>query len=217
MAYPFPSCGEPFNQPNLIARLRRTFEDLPDAHRPGGNTRYAMEDATLSAFSVFSMQSRSFLAWQRSMQERQGRNNAQSLFGVHPIPTDNQIRNLLDPVLPEYLYPVFRYVGKGLEQTGHLDAFCVREGHLLLAMDGTEYFSSTQIQCECCSRQRLEHGQTRYFHAAVTPVIVAPNQRPVIPLAPEFITPQDGADKQDSELTATKRWLNQETGQSKLC
>jgi hypothetical protein len=149
-AYPFPSSSEPFNQSHLIATLRRTFEALPDVRRPGGNTRYAMEDAALSAFSVFFMQSPSFLAWQRSMQESQGRNNAQSLFGVHLIPTDNQIRNLLDPVLPEYLYPVFRYVGKRLEQTGHLEAFRALEGHLLLALDGREYFSSAQIQCECC-------------------------------------------------------------------
>lgn len=108
MAYPFPSFSEPFTQPHLIARLRQTFEDLPDSRRPGGNTRYAMEDAALSAFSVFFMQSPSFLAWQRSMQERQGKNNAQSLFGVHSIPSDNQIRNLLDTVSPDHFYPVFR-------------------------------------------------------------------------------------------------------------
>ena len=103
MAYPFPSSSEPFNQPNLIAGLRRTFEGLPDTRRPGGNSRYVMADAALSAFSVFFMQSPSFLAWQRSMQESQGRNNAQSLFGVHPIPSDNQIRNLLDTVSPQCL------------------------------------------------------------------------------------------------------------------
>jgi hypothetical protein len=50
MAYPFSPCSEPFNQPNLIAKLRRTFEDLPDTSRRGGNTRYAMEDVALSAF-----------------------------------------------------------------------------------------------------------------------------------------------------------------------
>jgi hypothetical protein len=67
-----------------------------------------MEDAALSAFSVFFLQSLSFLAWQRRMQESQGRNNAQSLFGVHQIPTDTQICNLLDTVSPDHVYPVFR-------------------------------------------------------------------------------------------------------------
>ncbi len=90
--------------------------------------------------------------------------------------------------------------------------FRTLEDQLLLYMDGTEYFSSIQIQCEHCSTQRLKNGQTHYFHAAVTPVIVAPNQRSVIPLVPEFITPQDGTDKQDSEWAGAKRWLKREAG-----
>jgi hypothetical protein len=213
MAYPFPSSSEPFTQPALIARLRRTFEDLPDARRSGGNTRHAMADAALSAFSVFFLQSPSFLAWQKSMQDSQGRNNVQSLFGVHSIPSDNQSRNLLDSISPDHFYPLFRYAYQGLESTDHLNAFRALKGGLLLALDGAEYFSSTQIHCGCCSTQLLKDGQTRYFHAAITPVIVAPDQRSVIPLAPEFVTLQDGADKQDSELAAAKRWLAREAGQ----
>jgi hypothetical protein len=38
-------------------------------------------------------------------------------------------------------------------------------------------------------------------------VLVKPGVDTVIPLAPEFIQPQDGAEKQDCELTAAKRWL----------
>ena len=79
-------------------------------------------------------------------------------------------------------------------------------------MDGTEYFSSTQIHCEHCSTQRLKDGQTRYVQGAITPVIVAPDQRSVIPLAPEFITPPDGTDQQGSELAAAKRRLTREAG-----
>jgi hypothetical protein len=212
MAYPFPSCGEPFNQPNLIARLRRTFEDLPDACHPGGNTRYAMEDATLSAFSVFFMQSRFSWPGRGACRSAKAGTTRKACLGCIRSPTDNQIRNLLEPVLPEYLYPVFRYVG---QRTGaNRSSGCLLCARGLSAAGHGWYgvFSSTQIQCECCSHQRLEHGQAHYFHAAVTPVTVAPNQRSVIPLALEFITPQDGADKQDSELTATKRWLKQETG-----
>jgi hypothetical protein len=41
------------------------------------------------------MQSPSFLEFQRTMQETQGKNNAQTLFGVFEIPTDNHIRSLL--------------------------------------------------------------------------------------------------------------------------
>jgi len=42
-----------------------------------------------------------------------------------------------------------------------------------------------------------------------TPTIVKPGSNKVIALPPEFVTPQDGAEKQDCELNASKRWLKQ--------
>jgi hypothetical protein len=44
----------------------------------------------------------------------------------------------------------------------------------------------------------------------VTPVIVGPGQPYAIPLRPQFITPQDGHDKQDCEIAAAKRWLEED-------
>jgi hypothetical protein len=69
-----------------------------------------MEDAALSAFSVFFTQTPSFLVYQRMMEGSKGNSNAQSLFGVHQIPSDNQIRNLLDSVVPEHVFPVFEEI-----------------------------------------------------------------------------------------------------------
>jgi hypothetical protein len=51
-----------------------------------------------------------------------------------------------------------------------------------------------------------------YFHQVITPVIVAPGKADVIPLEPEFITPQDGHDKQDCEQVAAKRWIERHAG-----
>ena len=72
------------------------------------------------------------------------------------------------------------------------------------------YFSSQKIHCDCCSTKTLKNGKTQYYHSAVTPVIVSPKQSKVIPLVPEFVTPQDGCDKQDYELAASKRWIERE-------
>ncbi len=54
-----------------------------------------------------------------------------------------------------------------------------------------------------------------YFHSAILPVIVAPGQSQVISLAPEFITPQDGHEKQDCEVAAAKRWLKTHSSEFK--
>jgi hypothetical protein len=192
----------------LVGSFRQRLSSLPDK-RTGKNTRYGMEDAALSAFSVFFTQTPSFLAYQRKMADSKGKSNAQSLFGVHQIPSDNQIRNMLDGVAPEQMFPVFEEILQGLEAQGQLDGFRSLSETLLVAMDGTEYFSSTQICCPQCSTRTLRSGDTQYFHSVVTPVIVCPGQTHVIPLVPEFVRPQDGHDKQDCENAAAKRWLTQ--------
>jgi hypothetical protein len=38
-------------------------------------------------------------------------------------------------------------------------------------------------------------------------VIVSPDHESVFSLPPEFITPQDGSEKQDCEQNAAKRWI----------
>ena len=98
---------------SLIERLRAVFTGLPDARDKSNNRRYNIEDAALAAFSVFFSQSPSFLDSQIRMQKLQGKNNAASLFGVHDIPCDNQIRNMLDPVPPQRLFPLMAQIGDG--------------------------------------------------------------------------------------------------------
>lgn len=207
MAFPFAPKPRPFTATNLIERIRMTFRGFPDGRRGGNPQRYTLEDAALSAFSVFFTQSPSFLDYQRRMQRRLGRNNAQSLFGVHQIPSDNQMRNLLDSVPPETLSPVFAEISEGLHHSDYLQPFLSIFNTVLVAFDGTESFSSQKRGCDHCSHRTLSNGTTLHYHVALTPVIVAPGQETVVPLAPEFVCPQDGPEKQDCELAAARRWL----------
>lgn len=107
----------------IINQIRSAFENLPDYRKPGNNLKYAVEDAALSAFSVFFTQSPSFLDYQQRMQKLHNRNNAQSIFGVHQIPSTSQFGNLLDPIAPETLYPVLAEVGDRLYTQGCLEPF----------------------------------------------------------------------------------------------
>jgi len=192
----------------VVEFFRQVLESLPDK-RTSKNSRYGMEDAALSAFSVFFTQSPSFLSYQRTMEQTKGRSNAPSLFGVHKIPTNNHIRDLLAPVKPKEMFPIFETILETIEKKGKLQGFRGFGNNLLVALDGTEYFSSKQIHCPHCSTRKMKSGEIHYFHSVVTPVLVSPHQSQVIPLVPEFIVPQDGNDKQDCENTAAKRWLLQ--------
>jgi hypothetical protein len=193
--------------------LERRIDQLPDHRKPGLNTRYTIKDAALSAFGIFHSQSPSFLEYQRHLQQAKGRNNACTLFGVEQIPCNNQIRTLLDPLMPHHLNGVYLEVFEGLEQHGLLSNFRVLSDQLLLALDGTQYHSSQAIHCHNCLRRQTSKGQTFYYHSAITPVIVCPGRSEVIALPPEFIMPQDGNDKQDCERVAGKRWIDQHAKQ----
>ncbi len=195
---------------NLIGELSDCFEKLPD-YRQGVNTRYEIKDAAVSAFSVFFTQSASFLASQRLLQKRKGKNNLFKLFGVGRIPTDTQTRNLLDTLEPALLYDLFPYALKTLGEKVGLKDFESQAGQILISTDGTETISSQKISCQNCSHRELRNGETQYFHSAILPVIVKSGNSSVLPLSPEFMTPQDGHEKQDCERAATKRWVKRNT------
>ncbi len=191
----------------LINFLDSAISQFPD-RRLGKNTRYQIRDAALSAFSVFFTQSPSFLSYQISMEQNKGNNNGRTLFGIDKIPCDNQIRALLDPIPANLLFPVFEQTFKMLQETNVVDEFRSFNNDLLIAIDGTWFFSSNKIHCENCLTKEHRNGTTTYYHNALLPVVMAPGSSRVIPLAPEFIRPQDGNEKQDCENAAAKRWIN---------
>jgi hypothetical protein len=199
----------------VVKKFHEVIDSFPDT-RTGTNTSVEIRDAALGAFSLFFMQNPSFLDYQKSMQKTKGKNNAQSLFGVYKILSDNYIRKVLDEVHPSYVFPLFSFIFEGLRNSGDIDEFRSYNHNLLIALDGTQYHSSQAIQCDRCSqtnhkdKDKDKDGNDvgiTYSHKVVTPVIVNPGENKVISLIPEFITPQDGHDKQDCENAAAKRWI----------
>jgi hypothetical protein len=107
-----------------MAGLRTACAGFTDARQspdPDGN--YSMADIGLSAFSLFFMQSESFLSHQRRLEQGYGTSNCHTLFGMKKIPTDNYIRLMLDPVWPEALQPCFDQVIEQLRERDGLQAF----------------------------------------------------------------------------------------------
>lgn len=191
----------------FIQRLKA--KKLTD-QRTGQNGRYEVNDAAQAAFAIFFMQSASFLAGQRHLRQSKGKSNAETVFKLERIPSDTHIRNLLDPVRPSELSDEFRYLLDELADSGHLNQWRVLDGRVAVGLDGVSYFSSQNIRCGQCQRRELAEGTQLYTHSAITPVIVAPDYAPVLPFVPEFIVAEDGAEKQDCEVNAAKRWVQRE-------
>jgi hypothetical protein len=191
----------------MLKPIESCLDKVPD-HRKGRNKQYRLQDAGLSAISVFYMQSPSFLSWQQDMEKKKGKNNARSLFGIEGIPSDEQIKNLLDPVsagtLGEAYWQIYGMLGK----RGHLQKYQQVAATYLVSLDGTQHHSSQKVHCESC-RVTMRDERAYYSHQVLLAMLTAPGQGEVITLQPEFMTPQDGHDKQDCEQAAIKRWVNQ--------
>jgi len=203
----------PLGFDGLKAILHRQTAPLPDHRKASPNTRDAIQDAAWGAFGIFFTQSSSFLEYQRRLQHTKGHNNAPTLFDVEQIPCDHQVRALLDPITPSSLDAVFVEVFEGLEHHRMVSHFRVLGAQLLVALDGTNDFSSQAMHCPSCLTWQLTNGQILYYQAAITPVMVCPGQSQGIALPPEDIRPQDGHANQDCERAAGKRWLSQHAAQ----
>lgn len=192
---------------SYIAALRARCDFLPDK-REGRNTQYSMSDIGLAAFSVFFMQSPSFLAHQKALAELRGRSNANTLFGMTTIPSDNHIRQMLDGAPTDHFDALFGRIVSDLDASGGLKLMRRLGGRVLVALDGSEHFCSRKIHCPHCSTRKRSDGEIEYFHSFVGATLVAPGHATVLPLPPEFVRPQDGAKKQDCEPNAARRWLS---------
>lgn len=195
---------------NFINFFRKKAKSFPDKRAGRANATYKMEDIALSAFSVFHMQSPSFLQYQKDMEEKEGKSNAQSLFGLEKIPSDNHIRDILDNVEYTELKPMYNKLIKQLKDADILDSYRYMGRFYPVALDGMQYYSSKKIHCEKCLTRK--HGEEiTYSHQVVTPTLVSPFMREVLPLMPEFIQNRDGSEKQDCEINASKRWIKRKT------
>jgi hypothetical protein len=187
--------------------LKAAAGKASDSRRRGGKPAYQSLDAAISAFAVFFFQHPSLLDFQKPMKRRKKRNNVETLFGAFDIPSDNQIRTLLDNIEPESLSEVFDISLRIADEAGAIEPYRVLDGGVLVALDGLWYYSSEEIHCKHCLHQSRE-GTTVYYHSALAAAIVRPGSSSVLPLMSEPIKNTDGNEKQDCELNAGKRWLS---------
>jgi len=189
----------------LFALVRAGFEQVPDQRAE--NAKISLPDAMMSGYAMFSLKDPSLLAFE---ERRTTDSNLQSIYGIERVPCDTQMRIILDDVEPVSIRPVFKDVFYQLQRTKELDKFRFLGGSYLVALDGTGYFSSQEIHCpSCLQKVNKKTGEVTYYHQLLGAVIVHPNRREVIPLAPEPIIKQDGETKNDCERNAAKRFLAQ--------
>ena len=187
----------------LFNVVRSQFAAIADDRRNEGVI--ALADALMAGFAMFSLKCPSLLDFDRQRAE----GNLRTIYGLERVPCDSYMRELLDPVLPDSLRPVFTGVFRQLQRGKALEAMLFFQGCYLLALDGTSYFSSQTIHCPSCLETHHRDGSITYSHQLLGAALIHPDRREVIPLMPEAILKQDGSEKNDCERTAAKRFLAQ--------
>ena len=187
----------------LLSEARRLFARIPEQ----SGCDIALVDHLMSGLALFGLKYPSLLQFENDRREEATRANLKALYGIERAPSDTRFRERLDELDPRHLRPLYKALLAQLQRGKGLEGFAYLDGHYLLSLDGTGYFSSSTIRCPQCGEKHHRNGTITYYHQMLGAVLVNPDRSEVFPLAPEPILKQDGARKNDCERNAAKRLL----------
>lgn len=191
----------------LRESLSECFSAISDK-RQQNKCVFSQHDVLMSAFACMYFQDPSLLHFQKRLEQKYQRNNLKTIFNVSNIPSDSQLRDVLDNVPSEALSTVFKDYFERLRRHKHLEAYTILPNVLMCTIDGTQYHSSKTVHCDCCLTKEHKSGELTYSHGVLQGAIMHPDQKQVLPVMPEAIKNTDGTKKQDCESNAAKRFIN---------
>ena len=125
MAMVVPKVRKHLSADALFSSLRTGFAAMAD-HRQG-TPDIPLADALMSAFAMFSLKAP--LCFDKERTE----DNLQRVYGIERVPCDTAMREILDPVEPELVRPVFKQIFRQLQRGKALEEMVFVEDHYLLA------------------------------------------------------------------------------------
>jgi len=191
--------------PAMISTLEHSFSRVKDHLCREG---MSIQDCLLSGFAMFSLKYPALMQFdQDSRFEETKIHNLKKLYHLNEVPSDTYMRKRLDKVNPRELRKSFKPILARVQHAGMLKLYEYYQECYLVPLDGTGCFYSKEIHCEDCCVKQHKDGTKSYYHQTLSAVIVHPDFKPVLPLCPEPILKQDGANKNDCERNAAKRLI----------
>lgn len=170
-------------------------------------SEFSWKDCVMSGLAVFGLKFQSLLKFEENKNDKVIRGNLKNLYHVTKAPSDTCLRERLDDLMPSNLRRPFRTIFAFLQRGKVLERFLYLNKYYLVSIDGTGQYSSSTVHCKNCCEKHHRDGEVTYYHQMLGAAIVHPDERVVIPLAPEPIVKGDGANKNDCERNAAKRML----------
>jgi hypothetical protein len=190
----------------LIEFIGKEFAEIAD-HRDSNRVKYELHDCLMAGLAMMFFQHPSLLKYQEKMRKGRGESNLERLFHTHSVPSDTQMREILDGVATEPLRVLLKQIFERTRRYGVAAQQWATESDYLIVLDATQYFCSSAIQCPGCLRRTNKKGETIYCHQVLPATIVRPGTHQILPLDVEEIRNSDGTEKQDCEVNAAKRLI----------
>lgn len=199
---------------SVLAKLSACFLKLSDV-RVMERVKYSLHDTLMSGFAMMFFHHPSLLQFQKRMKQKRGRCNLETLFQVRDLPSDTQMREILDDLDPQSVRRMLPSLFAEVRRAGWADQYKTlwpagpeQGSYYTMPLDGMEYFHSTRIECPgCLQKTDKKSGVTHYSHCIVAATLVKAGSHRIFPLDVEEVRNTDGQAKQDCELKAGKRLL----------
>lgn len=100
--------------------LHQEFEKIDD---PRSFSLIKLSDILMSSFAIFNLKHPSLLQFEASMRSCARKNNLKSIFGINSIPSDTQLRDVLDPIPFSKFRPLFKSLFSTAQRSKLLEKF----------------------------------------------------------------------------------------------
>jgi hypothetical protein len=174
---------------------------------PNIKSDISWKDCMMSGLAIFGLKFPSLLKFEQGKIEPHIKHNLKKLYHIDFVPSDTCLRERLDGLMPENFRRSFKTIFACLQRGKVLERYKYFDGYYLLSIDGTGQYSSNKVHCKNCCEKHHRNGEITYYHQMLGMVLVHPDERVVIPFAPEPIIKSDGNTKNDCERNASKRIL----------
>lgn len=161
MTPPRPKLRKNLSIPGLLAKARSDFQKVSDP-RESNRSRAALDDCLMAGLAVFGLKFPSLLQFDKSLDDEVIKHNLQTLYDLDKVPSDTYLRERLDEVSPANLRKPFKSIFSALQRGKALEGYEYIDGHYLLSIDGTGYFSSHDVHCDNCCVKNHRDGKTTY-------------------------------------------------------
>lgn len=190
--------------------LRHHYPDIDDIvskqvkdPRRIKSSRYSIPELVLACVYMYMMRSGSRNSINEDGMFSQFKENYKSLFGFK-LPHMDTVNDLFEKSDNTLLEGLKVKLIKRLLHQRVLHKFKYKHRYFIVAIDGTGIFRFDKCPYEGCPYKTSNKGKVTYYQTVVEAKVVCSNGFS-LSIATEFVTNQDGADKQDCEYNATIR------------